>query len=414
MSRPVGGARRSRVRTEAEAETRNVLVLAYDFPPCRAPGAAVRTAKFVRYLPEFGWRATVVCRGSAPGSDQHVISIPSGVPETVSYQAAAWVWALRIESRVRALLAARPFDVVYATGPPFAHLLVAARVAREAAVPLVVDFRDGWSFDPSVAEAWGKRVLKRGLVRWVYPRLERKVLSASEAAVTNAPSLTTALESRAASAGTALTMVSNGFDEADFAGPAPIVQRGSEPEFLYCGRFEGIAGRSPAALLRAVRAVVDSGRRLTLRVLGDDGAQLRRRVRALGLDSVVRLEGAVEHAEAVRAIRRADVLVLYQAAGTGIVTPVAGKTFEYLRSGRPLLAVVPPGDNSTLVSRYAEHYRLVPESDPESIARAMSELVDMHPGETCEPGPEFARYDRRVLAGRLAGVFDEVARSSVG
>lgn len=397
-----------------QGRNRNVLVLAYDFPPCRAPGAAVRTAKFVRYLPEFGWSATVVCRGTPEGRDEHVIGIPAGVSEGLSYQAAAWAWARRIEPRVRALLAERPFDVVYATGPPFAHLLVAARVARQAGVPLVTDFRDGWSLDPSVAASWGKRLLKGGLVRWVYPRLERNVLSASGAVVTNTPSLATALETRAASAGTTLAMVSNGFDEADFAGPPPVVRRDREPELLYCGRFEGIAGRSPEALLRAVRVVVDSGRRLTFRVLGDDGAVLRRQVHALGLRDVVRLEGAVEHAKAVEEIRRADVLVLYQAAGTGIVTPVAGKTFEYLRSGRPLLAVVPPGDNSTVVSRYAQHYRLAMESDPGSIARAMTELVDIHPAETREPGAEFAHYDRRALSGRLASVLDDVAGASAG
>ncbi len=370
-------------------------------------------AKFVRYLPEFGWRATVVCRGDSAGRDEQVIAIPAGVPEGFSYQAAAWTWARRIESRVRALLAERPFDVVYATGPPFAHLLVAARVAREAGVPLVADFRDGWALDPFVAGAWAKRLLKRGLVRWVYPPLEQRVLAASRAVVTNTPSMAAALATRVASAGAVLAMVPNGYDEADFAGPAPVVRRRGEVEFLYCGRFEGIAGRSAEALLGGLRIAVDSGRRLTFRVLGDDGVALRRQVEALGLNDVVRLEGAVAHAAAVAEMRRADVLVLYQAAGAGAVTPVAGKTFEYLRSGRPLLAVVPPGDNSTLVSQYAHDYRLVTEADPHSIARAMSELADTHPVATRVPDPSFAQYDRRVLAGRLAGILDDVAPRAV-
>lgn len=401
------------MRREAEDGTRNVLVLAYDFPPCRAPGAAVRTGKFVRHLPEFGWRATVVCRGEPGGREENVIAIRAGVPEGLSYQAAAWAWARRIEPQVQARLATRAFDVVYASGPPFPHLLVAARAADQAGLPLVADFRDGWSLDPFVAGRWGKRLLKRALLRWIYPRLEQRVLSAADAVVTNTPSLTAALRKRIRPTGAKVEMIPNGFDDADFASPAPLAQPGRCVELLYCGRFEGIAGRSAEALLRGLRIVVDSGRKITFRVVGDDSAMLRRLVHALGLDEFVRLEAAVPHPEAVAEMRRADVLVLYQAAAPGLVTPIAGKTYEYLRSGRPLLAVVPPGDNSTLVSQYAHHHRLVTDADPHSIARAMSELADMHPMETHEPRADFSQYDRRALTRRLAGVFDDVAPRAV-
>lgn len=405
--------RRALVRREAAAGTRNVLVLAYDFPPCPAPGAAIRTAKFVRYLPAFGWQATVVCRGEPAGREENVVAIPAGVPEGVSYQAAAWTWAHRIESRVRTLLASQPFDVVYASGPPFPHLLTAARAADQAGLPLVVDFRDGWSLDPYVAGPLAKRLVKRGLLRWIYPRLEQRVLSASAAVVTNTPSMTAALRTRLAPGGTKLVMVPNGFDDADFASPTPTVRPRRDVELLYCGRFEGIAGRSAEPLLRGLRIVVDSGRRLTLRILGDDGASLRRLVGRLGLDEVVRLEAAVPHAEAVAEMRRADVLVLYQAASPSLVTPIAGKTFEYLRCGRPLLAVVPPGDNATLVSQYAHHHRLVTAAEPHCIARALSELADLLPVATHEPGTEFMQFDRRALTGRLAGVFGDVAPCAV-
>ena len=66
------------------SELRNVLVLTYDFPPCRAPGAAVRTVKFVRYLPDFGWRPTVLCRAdrrdAGVGSDG-VVTVPPPFPD---------------------------------------------------------------------------------------------------------------------------------------------------------------------------------------------------------------------------------------------------------------------------------------------------------------------------------------------
>ena len=60
--------------------TRRVLVLAYYFPPLGGAGVQ-RTLKFVKYLPEFGWSATVVSTRSRlyPSRDTDLMrEIPDG------------------------------------------------------------------------------------------------------------------------------------------------------------------------------------------------------------------------------------------------------------------------------------------------------------------------------------------------
>jgi glycosyltransferase involved in cell wall biosynthesis len=406
------------VTGNAAPRARNVLVLAYDFLPCRAPGAAVRTVKFVHYLPEFGWQPTVLCRDDRPeGGGRRgdgVLAVTTRVPERLSYQAAAWAWAARIERIARRLLREAAFDLLYASGPPFAHALAAARLSRAFSLPLVVDFRDAWSLDPFEGGTWPKRFAKRALCRWVYPHFERRVFRAADALVSNTPSMAAAHQTRAQRCDGVHTMVPNGFDAADFAEPEAHSDRSERVVFLHCGRFDGVAGRSAETLLRALRMVADTGRPVTLHVLGDQSATLRRQVRRFGVQDLVDLASTVPHEDAVRAMRRADILVLYQAAGRGPVTPVAGKTFEYLRSGRPVLAIVPPGDNGALVRAHARHHRLVSPEDLVAVAGAMCELADAHPIATCEPGPAFAQYERRVLTARLAEVFDRAfARRAV-
>ena len=44
--------------SKGEREVKRVLVIAYAFPPCGGAGVQ-RTAKFVQYLPNFGWLPTV-------------------------------------------------------------------------------------------------------------------------------------------------------------------------------------------------------------------------------------------------------------------------------------------------------------------------------------------------------------------
>jgi hypothetical protein len=87
---------------------------------------------------------------------------------------------------------------------------------------------------------------------------------------------------------------------------------------------------------------------------------------------------------------------------------VAGKTFEYLRSGRPILAVVPPGDNADLVRRYAAVHALVTPADPAGVAAGILDLLDraQRTG-SAQPAPEFLeKYARRSIAQRVAEIFD--------
>jgi glycosyltransferase involved in cell wall biosynthesis len=391
-------------------------MLTYDFPPCRTPGAAVRAVKFVRYLPEFGWRPTVLCRADRPDAGDRsdgVVAVPTPFPERLSYQAAAWGWAACALRVARRLLLGGRFDLLYASGPPFPHVLAAEHLSRAHSIPLVVDFRDAWSLDPFEDGAWPKRVAKRALCRWAYRP------SSAGSSTLPTPSCRTRPRWRPPTSarprgGAAHALVPNGFDGADF-GP-PVWRRAvTDPvTFLHCGRFGGVAGRSADTLLDALRRATEAGRRVRLRCLGDASATLERAVRRHGVTELVELTPAIPHDGAIGEIRRADVLVLFQAGGRGPVTPVAGKTFEYVRSGRPVLGIVPSGDNHALVEQHAAIHRLVSPSDPAAVAAAMCELADGHPWPTREPGPGFAMYERRTLTARLAELFDDARTRHTG
>jgi hypothetical protein len=106
-------------------------------------------------------------------------------------------------------------------------------------------------------------------------------------------------------------------------------------------------------------------------------------------------------------MRGADILIVYQAPNRNEVTSVAGKTFEYLRSGRPILAVVPPGDNADLVRRYAAVHALVTTENPACVAVGIQDLLNRASGVVCTgPDPEFLEtYSRRGIAERVATIF---------
>jgi glycosyltransferase involved in cell wall biosynthesis len=129
-----------------------------------------------------------------------------------------------------------------------------------------------------------------------------------------------------------------------------------------------------------------------------------------------RTPGYLSHPATVQLVRSANLLFLPmqelpegERAG---LTP--GKTYEYLASGRPILAAVPPGDARDLLAE-AGTARICSPSDVDEMKTIVRDEVERwHRG---EPGPELRReilapYERLELTRRLAGIFDEILGSS--
>src|SRR5204862_7767206 len=103
----------------------------------------------------------------------------------------------------------------------------------------------------------------------------------------------------------------------------------------YTGTFEAHQG---LALLFDAMAIVRSSRPDVRPLLAggkeDQIARARERVRAAGIDDVVVFAGERPSAEVPAYLRAADVLVSPRSRGTN--TPL--KIYQYLRSGRPIVA----------------------------------------------------------------------------
>ena len=87
-----------------------------------------------------------------------------------------------------------------------------------------------------------------------------------------------------------------------------------------------------------------------------------------------------------------------------------GKTYEYLASGRPILAAVPEGDAHDLLSAAGTALVCRP-NDIDGMASAIVETFERRrSGEplSAPPAELLRRYEYRNLARDLASVFDDV------
>jgi glycosyltransferase involved in cell wall biosynthesis len=127
----------------------------------------------------------------------------------------------------------------------------------------------------------------------------------------------------------------------------------------------------------------------------------------------IRAPGYLDHLRSVELMRSADLLFLPMHAlppGTR-ASIVPGKTYEYLASGRPILAAVPEGDARDLLAGSGRAELCAP-SDTAAIAAGVERALDRfrRAGRTpTRPIEDVAEYERKRLSARMASVFDGLA-----
>jgi glycosyltransferase involved in cell wall biosynthesis len=433
---------------------RSVLFLAYHFPPIGGAGVQ-RNLKFVRYLPDFGYESTVVT-GPGPSADRWTpvdTTMGEEVPEGTTIhrlpelEGQVGRWRSRAErwlgietawshwwtpEAVRISRDFRQADIVYASLVPYESARAAAAIARELGKPLVIDLQDPWALDEM----------------WVYPselhrRLDlvrmRRALTAADAIVMNTPdSRARVLERFPELRSKLVVSIPNGFDSADFADDPPPARRGSIFRIVHTGylhtelgqkhrrtaRLKRVLGgatagvdiltRSHVYLLEAIKSVIEEKPELESAIeLHLAGVLTDSDRSAAGGHSVVRMRGYLSHPETVALMRSADLLFLPMhnlppGRRAGIVP---GKTYEYLASGRPILAAVPDGDARDLLEEAGSAFVCRPD-DVDAMALIIAGQLERWEVGAAGPAPRqevLARFERRHLARELAAVFDQLS-----
>ncbi len=416
----------------------HVLFFAYYFPPMGGIGS-LRALGFARHLPAAGVRVTVIApRTGTYGLDSSLAvpedvrvvrtgslepavllgrggraGAPSGGPAATSKSSAGLKGRLRrmvqcllyvpdanvgwvpaaVAAGIREARGARP-DVVLSSSPPFSCHLAASLVARRLGVPHVGDFRDFFS----------SQRLFGGLRGRIDDRIEHRVLSRISGCVAATRGVEEMVRSRVRGRGLVLL---NGYDEEDFAGEAPAAAKPFTLVHIgttYAGR------RDPRPFFAAIAVLGREGREFRVRFVGAPDPDLESIAAAAGVADRCEFAGFTTHEAAVGEMRRASALLLFLWAEDGPVArgTVAGKTLEYLRSGRPILYVGPSdGETPDLLSELGGAL-FARSHDQHGIESALRALMDGEAPQAADPA-RLESYSRRAQANRLARRLMEVA-----
>ncbi|MBC7502274.1 MAG: glycosyltransferase [Herminiimonas sp.] len=340
-------------------------MVAFHYPPQTGSSGVQRSLKFAQYLPQFGWEPTVLTahpRAYARIDDSSVAQ-QDGVKVHRAFALDAsrhlaikgrylqmtalpdrWMswWAGAVPLGLR-LARAQKFDAIWSTYPIATAHMIAGTLHRRTGIPWIADFRDpmtepGFPPDPRMHQA--------------YSRIERATIAACTRAVFTTPgSREASLRKFPSMQAERFEVIENGYDEEDFAAASAATRTDTERFLLLHSGIVYPSERDPRPLFEALadlrRAGLVSAASfvLVLRASAHENT-LQAMIDRLQIADLVVLRPPLPYSEALSEMLSADGLLLLQAANCNNQIPA--KLYEYLRAGRPILALTDPvGDTAS-------------------------------------------------------------------
>lgn len=456
------------VQTSGNARPpRRALIVAYGFPP--TGGVTVqRITKFVKYLPEFGWNCSVltVANPSVPVTDESLLrevpastvisrartfepgyatkslvaatsakssTTPFGraknglrgiarrITNLVLQPDSQILWRHHALKAGRKLLASMPHDVVVATGPPFSSFLVAATLAREAQLPLALDYRDEWA----VMSFWENKqigILERNVQR----RMQDHVVRQASLLTATTPATAEELQRicREAGGSARVESIYNGFDPSDYPADAMSARRrnygnGTDRFRLsFVGTLWNVAPIGPVvdAVISLSQRSPELIERLELVFAGRRTAQQDAELDRLASTAakLVRLP-FIPHREAIELMCGSDALLLVNAEMPTTERLINAKAFEYIAARRPILVISSPGELRRLLGNLPGTLFAHPRDIMEISAQIETALCRWRDGTAFDVASwHLHGFERRNLTGRLAELLDQIVKVPIG
>ena len=488
-------------------DARHLLMIAYYFPPLGG-GGTLRTLKFVRYLPEFGWRPIVLTVANSSylaldealvsqiPIDTRVVRTPAFLPARFfrrsfshslenesnfkqrklltairnvvyacafipdefvgwypfavraglaqirrltnvekgptdescqrmkpsgSYPLAAFIrWDRKrfsgkdstkqhdhhwqSHSSKRSFQDDNPGDcVIFSTSPPNTTHLIALRLAQRTGRPWVADLRDLWDMYPDSYNPF----------RWKWRSslddlLERKILSRADRIIVVSEEMRAHLLKKLPRLKPEKVLViTNGFDPNDFE---EIAHESPSKKFTIVHAGTLFPWRRLRPFLCALRILFEKRpewqQHVRLNLIGLVPHEEQIELRESGMDGISEVLGYRPHRETLTHLISADAQLLLVGEIPHADQMVTGKIFDYMGSGRPILAIGPEGSSRRMVRQYhlGAEFGM---NETERIATTLEHWIEQHrngglPLRRNVP----AKFHRREQAAALSMVLD--------
>lgn len=428
-----------------------VLIITYYWPPSGGAGVQ-RWLKFVKYLREYGWEP-VIFTPSNPGFNVEDSTLANDIPPGIEViktpiwepyefykkitgkkgnvsinseilaqkrssgllnQFSIWIrgnlfipdarkfW---INPSVRFLnryLDKTHIDAVISTGPPHSMHLIAMKIKSRFKIPWLADFRDPWTDID-----YYKDLKISAYAHHRHKHLELKTVKECDSMVVVSQEMKENYEKMG---GTNVNLITNGFDPADM--DIQDVTPDSKFSVSHLGTLppsQNLNGlwKVLAELSAEFPAFKED---LEIKLVGKVDPSVIADIDEFNLASCFTGIDYVPHDIAAKLMKQSAILLLVinkdSPNSKGILT---GKFFEYLASGRPILAIGPTDGNLANILKETESGFISAYDDPKQIRSIVLEYYRKYLRNELANNPKgIEKYTRKSLTKDLAGILNQM------
>lgn len=355
-----------------------LLILLYYWPPAGGPGVQ-RWLKFVKYLPENGFHPIVAIPKNAayPIEDFDlkdeipngitILEIPINEPlqwlrklgfssaktlsqgvikpthkQSIFEKVLWWIranvfipdarisWVNNATQFLDKYLENNKIQTLITSGPPHSLHLVGERIKAKHDIRWIADFRDPWT-----SIGYHAKLPLTNRAKLKHQMLEKRILQNADHIVVTSQGTAREFEALTSKP---ISVITNGYDVEVHTG----ANASAVFSFAHIGSF--LSERNPIVLWKVLSELTQDAafaRDFSLELAGVVSPEIIQSLTHFQLMPFVKQHGYVSHQKAVALQKNAQVLLLIEIDSAETACIIPGKLFEYMASGRPILALGP-------------------------------------------------------------------------
>lgn len=431
-----------------------------------------RVLKFVKYLPEFGWKPIVltVKDGDFPARDESLLkevpadiavhrtdifepydlyrkltgkskstavdvnNIDGGNKTRLSDRIAEFIratffipdarigWKKHAVKEGKKIIDTDKPDIIFSSSPPYTCALIAMELKKYAEkkfgkpVPWVSDFRDAWTDYLTTPNRWF-------LPKEIDRKYERTTLDKADTVTIVASGMQNDFERKypAVSAKTDFVLLRNGFDSDDYKHTKISETKNEKFTIVYTGSMYG--KRNPYYLLDTIAELVEAGKvdknKIKFIFVGRLGSDITDYINNSPLKDTIEIVSYVPHSVSIDHLMKADAMLLLIDEDKYSKMILSGKVFEYLGAsaltGKPVFAITGEGEARDLLIETRAGI-INPHHKPEILKENYLKLYNGFFENNTAILPTSNKnaieaYERKLLTKKLADVFDKYLKN---
>lgn len=287
---------------------------------------------------------------------------------------------------------------IVTSGPPHSLHLIGLELKQKLKIKWFADFRDPWT-----TIGYHKSLRLSNYSAKKHKFLEHKVLNTADTIIVT--SKTTKIEFESITS-KPIAVITNGYDEEN------VEKQVLDSKFSLAHIGSFLSERNPMilweSLVELINEIPEFKNHLEIKLIGAVSQEVLETIAQFGLNPYLNNMGYVSHGEAIAHQKKSQVLLLIEINSKETRSIIPGKLFEYMVSGRPIIAIGPNGSDFAEIITDTNTGVFFEYSEKAKLKNVISDYYNQYlDGKLQSNAVGLQKYSRRSLTKDLVEVLNK-------